>query len=174
MCKYSPRACIRGCQRGGAVFVPYRAPIVVAHRGRGQRAYFAAGIPRTHSRRTRERQAAQAAQILGRMVHEKFPFHGATQPIADDLTQLVLNRAWRPTLSVTGADGLPPLKSAGNVLRPHTDLKLSLRLPPTVDAPAAPPRSSKSWNATRHMARRLNSRSSKPPPVGAPHHSHRG
>jgi len=85
----------------------------------------------------RERQAAQAAQILGRMVHEKFPFHGATQPMVSDLTQLVLNRAWRPTLSVTGADGLPPMKSAGNVLRPHTDLKLSLRLPPTVDAPAA-------------------------------------
>lgn len=85
----------------------------------------------------RERQAAQAAQILGRMVHEKFPFHGATQPIESDLTQLVLNRAWRPTLSVTGADGLPPMKSAGNVLRPNTDLKLSLRLPPTVDAPAA-------------------------------------
>ncbi|MDP1682186.1 MAG: M20 family metallopeptidase [Burkholderiales bacterium] len=85
----------------------------------------------------RERQAAQAAQILGRMLHEKFPFHGSTQPIESDLTQLVLNRAWRPTLSVTGADGLPPMKSAGNVLRPHTDLKLSLRLPPTVDAPAA-------------------------------------
>lgn len=85
----------------------------------------------------RKRQAAQAAQILGRMVHEKFPFHGATQPIDDDLTQLVLNRAWRPMLSVTGADGLPPMKSAGNVLRPLTDLKLSLRLPPTVDATAA-------------------------------------
>ena len=85
----------------------------------------------------RERQAAQAAQILGRTLHEKFPFHGSTRPVTDDLTQLVLNRAWRPTLSITGADGLPPLKSAGNVLRPNTDLKLSLRLPPTVDAPAA-------------------------------------
>ena len=85
----------------------------------------------------RERQAAQAAQILGRTVHEKFPFHGKTQALNSDLTQLILNRAWRPTLSVTGADGLPPLNSAGNVLRPHTDLKLSLRLPPTVDAAAA-------------------------------------
>jgi len=82
----------------------------------------------------RERQAAQAAQILGRSIFEKFPFHGATQPLAKDLTQLVLNRAWRPTLSVTGADGLPPLASAGNVLRPTTALKLSLRLPPSVNA----------------------------------------
>lgn len=85
----------------------------------------------------RERQAAQVAQILGTMVHQKFPFHGATKPLARDPAQLVLNRAWRPTLSVTGADGLPPLKSAGNVLRPATALKLSLRLPPTVDAASA-------------------------------------
>ena len=85
----------------------------------------------------RERQAAQAAQILGRTVFEKFPFHAATEPVTRDLTQLVLNRAWRPALSVTGADGLPPLKSAGNVLRPMTALKLSLRLPPSVDAALA-------------------------------------
>lgn len=87
----------------------------------------------------RERQAAQAAQILGRTVFEKFPFHAATEPITRDLTQLVLNRAWRPTLAVTGADGLPPLKSAGNVLRPMTALKLSLRLPPSINATLAAP-----------------------------------
>ena len=85
----------------------------------------------------RERQAAQAAQILGRMVYEKFPFHGATKPLQSDLTELLLNRAYRPTLSITGADGLPPLNSAGNVLRPMTALKLSLRLPPAVDATQA-------------------------------------
>ena len=43
----------------------------------------------------------------------------ACEPMADDLTELVLNRTWRPALSVTGADGLPPLRSAGNVLRPY-------------------------------------------------------
>jgi acetylornithine deacetylase/succinyl-diaminopimelate desuccinylase-like protein len=85
----------------------------------------------------RQRQAAQVAQILGPGVHQKFPFHGATRPATDDLVELVLNRAWRPTLSVTGADGLPPLKAAGNVLRAQTALKLSLRLPPTIDAAAA-------------------------------------
>ena len=85
----------------------------------------------------RQRQAAQVAQILGGGVHGKFPFHGTTQPMNDDLVELVLNRAWRPTLSITGADGLPPLKGAGNVLRARTALKLSLRLPPTVDAEAA-------------------------------------
>src|SRR5690606_3691922 len=51
----------------------------------------------------------------------------------EDLAELVLNRTWRAALSVTGVDGLPPLTSAGNVLRPHTAVKLSLRLPPTLD-----------------------------------------
>jgi acetylornithine deacetylase/succinyl-diaminopimelate desuccinylase-like protein len=49
----------------------------------------------------------------------------------------VLNRTWRPALSLTGIDGIPPLSSAGNVLRPHTAVKLSLRLPPTVDGKRA-------------------------------------
>jgi acetylornithine deacetylase/succinyl-diaminopimelate desuccinylase-like protein len=49
----------------------------------------------------------------------------------------VLNRTWRPALSVTGADGLPSVADAGNVLRPATAAKLSLRLPPTCDAVAA-------------------------------------
>ena len=48
-------------------------------------------------------------------------------------SELVLNRTWRPLLAVTGADGLPPPANAGNVLRPKTQLVLSLRLPPTVD-----------------------------------------
>jgi hypothetical protein len=34
-------------------------------------------------------------------------------------------------LSITGAADLPAPPSAGNVLRPQTTLKLSLRLPPT-------------------------------------------
>jgi acetylornithine deacetylase/succinyl-diaminopimelate desuccinylase-like protein len=58
-------------------------------------------------------------------------------PMSDDLTELVLNRTWRPALSVTGVDGMPPLSSAGNVLRPHTSVKLSLRLPPTLDGKRA-------------------------------------
>jgi acetylornithine deacetylase/succinyl-diaminopimelate desuccinylase-like protein len=57
--------------------------------------------------------------------------------MSTDYTELVLNRTWRPYLAVTGAAGLPPLESAGNVLRPSTSLKLSLRLPPTLDAQTA-------------------------------------
>jgi acetylornithine deacetylase/succinyl-diaminopimelate desuccinylase-like protein len=35
---------------------------------------------------------------------------------------------------VTGVDGIPALADGGNVLRPKTSVKLSLRLPPTADA----------------------------------------
>ncbi len=78
-------------------------------------------------------QARVAAAALGDEIHTKFPFAGGTKPINDDLVQLVLNRTWRPQLSITGAGGLPELASAGNVLRPSTSAKISLRLPPTLD-----------------------------------------
>src|SRR3954454_16796803 len=57
--------------------------------------------------------------------------------MGDDLPELVLNRTWRPQLAITGIDGLPKPGDAGNVLLPYTTAKLSLRLPPTVDAEAA-------------------------------------
>jgi acetylornithine deacetylase/succinyl-diaminopimelate desuccinylase-like protein len=82
-------------------------------------------------------EAAAAAAVLGDEVYSKFPFAASTQPIQHERSELVLNRTWRPALSVTGANGLPPLTDAGNVLRPMTAAKLSLRLPPTRDAVAA-------------------------------------
>ncbi|MGH7785726.1 MAG: M20/M25/M40 family metallo-hydrolase [Candidatus Binatia bacterium] len=85
----------------------------------------------------RAAQAAAAAAVLGASVHESFPFAGGTGPLSRDVTELVLNRTWRPQLEIIGAGGLPGLKESGNVLRPQTALKLSLRLPPTCDAGAA-------------------------------------
>jgi acetylornithine deacetylase/succinyl-diaminopimelate desuccinylase-like protein len=82
-------------------------------------------------------QAKVAAASLGEQIWRKFPFAGKTQPPATELAEMVLNRTWRPQLTVVGAEGLPPPASAGNVLRPKTSLKLSLRLPPTVDAEEA-------------------------------------
>jgi acetylornithine deacetylase/succinyl-diaminopimelate desuccinylase-like protein len=69
-----------------------------------------------------------------RPIASEFPFADTTQPMTDDPVEQILNRTWRPTLSVTGADGLPATNIAGNVLRPYTALRLSFRLPPTVDA----------------------------------------
>ncbi|MEX2515498.1 MAG: M20 family metallopeptidase [Gammaproteobacteria bacterium] len=85
----------------------------------------------------RRQQAVRAAEVLGNSVFERFPFSGGTQPNATDPAELILNRTWRPALEVTGADGLPTLNNAGNVLRPQTTLKLSLRLPPTCNADTA-------------------------------------
>ncbi len=81
----------------------------------------------------RRAQAAAAAALLGDAMVRRFPFADDTTPMAESLAEAVLNRTWRPALSVIGADGLPAIASAGNVLRPRTALKLSLRLPPTVD-----------------------------------------
>ena len=83
-------------------------------------------------------QARAAAQILGDEVWKRFPWAcgadgGPVLPTTTDPVQALLNRTWKPTLSVTGADGFPELKNAGNVLRPTTAFKLSLRLPPLID-----------------------------------------
>ena len=83
-------------------------------------------------------QVQQAAAILGENTWKTFPWAcgadgGPTLPTTTDPVEALLNRTWRPTLSVTGVDGFPPLHSAGNVLRPYTAFKLSLRLPPLVD-----------------------------------------
>jgi acetylornithine deacetylase/succinyl-diaminopimelate desuccinylase-like protein len=85
-------------------------------------------------------QANAVARVLGTEVYDKFPLHDGTRPITDDVPQLVLNRTWRPALAITGAAGLPALENAGNVLRPETAVKLSLRLPPTCQAEAAVPK----------------------------------
>jgi acetylornithine deacetylase/succinyl-diaminopimelate desuccinylase-like protein len=79
-------------------------------------------------------QAIQVCNILGDEIINEFPFVGKSKPISDNLQTLVLNRTWKPQLTVTGASGLPDCDLAGNVMRPGTSLKLSLRLPPTVDA----------------------------------------
>ena len=83
-------------------------------------------------------QAHATAAILGDEVWKRMPWAcgadgGAVLPTTTDPVEGLLNRTWRPTLSVTGVDGFPELKNAGNVLRPWTAFKLSLRLPPLVD-----------------------------------------
>jgi len=86
----------------------------------------------------RVEQARATAVILGDEVWKRYPWvcgaDGAPAlPTTTDPVEGLLNRTWRPTLSVTGVDGMPELKNAGNVLRPFTAFKLSLRLPPLVD-----------------------------------------
>jgi len=82
-------------------------------------------------------QARRAAAALGDKVFTEYPFAPGMSPASDDLTELVLNRTWRPQLAMTGIAGLPLPIDAGNVLLPFTEAKLSLRLPPTLDPDAA-------------------------------------
>lgn len=93
----------------------------------------------------RKQQAQATAAILGDQIYKRFPWAhhdcgGSTLfaiPTTLDPVEALVRRTWMPTLSVTGAEGFPALKDAGNVLRPYTAFKLSLRLPPLIDAAAA-------------------------------------
>ena len=90
-------------------------------------------------------QAEATAGILGDAIYTRFPWAhhdcGGSSlvalPTTLDPVEALIRRTWKPTLSVTGAEGFPALKDAGNVLRPYTAFKLSLRLPPLIDAAAA-------------------------------------
>ncbi|NBD10414.1 MULTISPECIES: M20 family metallopeptidase [Corallococcus] len=85
----------------------------------------------------RRAQAKAAAQTLGDELYTKFPWVEGARPVTVDGEELVLNRTWRPALALTGVEGVPGLASAGNVLRPFTTWKLSMRIPPRVDPKAA-------------------------------------
>ena len=79
-------------------------------------------------------QAEHAAETLQELTYQKFPW-AVENPLPDEShAEILLNNTWRPTLSVTGAEGMPAMIDAGNVLLPYTKLKLSFRLPPTCDA----------------------------------------
>jgi acetylornithine deacetylase/succinyl-diaminopimelate desuccinylase-like protein len=81
----------------------------------------------------RVEQARAAATALGDELEREHPFAGTTRPMVDDPAEQVLAQTWRPALSVTGLAGAPDPQDAGNVLRPYTTAKLSMRLPPTCD-----------------------------------------
>lgn len=92
-------------------------------------------VPELHVEIPAERreQARVAAEVLGSGVEAKYPLAEGVAPMGSDRVGRVLARTWEPTLTVTGQDGLPGLLG-GNVLRPSTTLKLSVRLPPRCDS----------------------------------------
>lgn len=85
----------------------------------------------------RREQLEQVAERLGDGVHTAMPFVKGARPMGDDPVERLVNRTWRAMLSVTGAGGMPAIGDAGNVQRPYTELKLSMRLPPTVNGDEA-------------------------------------
>lgn len=81
----------------------------------------------------RSRQAMLTAKVLGQHIYDEFPFVDGAQPVSANLPELILNRTWRPALSVIGAEGLPGAANAGSVTLPTLTFNLSMRLPPTLD-----------------------------------------
>jgi acetylornithine deacetylase/succinyl-diaminopimelate desuccinylase-like protein len=98
-------------------------------------------------------QAKATAAVLGHELFSKFPWAAGGRPMTNDPLEMMLNKTWRPALSVTGVEGMPPLGSAGNVLRPQTAVKLSMRIPPRLEPE----------KATRALKETLE----KDPPYGA-------
>ena len=82
-------------------------------------------------------QTKAMAEALGDEVWQAYPFVDGASPMAKNNVERILNRTWRPALSYTGVEGIPSLENAGNVLRPYTSIKLSMRLPATVDGEQA-------------------------------------
>lgn len=78
-------------------------------------------------------QAITTAKILGKQLLLDYPFKDNAHPVSPDLSELILNRTWRPALSVIGIEGLPNLTQGGNVTIPNLSVKLSMRIPPGVD-----------------------------------------
>ncbi len=85
----------------------------------------------------RLREADTAADVLGAAAYDSMPFVDGATPVSDDVASLLTERSWRAQLAVTGADGLPAVGNAASVMLPATSLKLSLRLPPTLNHTAA-------------------------------------
>jgi acetylornithine deacetylase/succinyl-diaminopimelate desuccinylase-like protein len=84
----------------------------------------------------RLRQITATAPDLGDLA-DRFPLAGDTRPERPSTEQMLIARTWQPALEVTGIEGAPSTAEAGNVLRPSTAVKLSVRVPPTADPVAA-------------------------------------
>jgi len=80
----------------------------------------------------RIKELQQSSETLGNSLFEDLPFLGDAQPVHSDPFSLLKAKTWEPKLSYIGVDGFPDLKG-GNVLRPYTTLKLSMRIPPHID-----------------------------------------
>ena len=82
-------------------------------------------------------KAEALADIVGDSVWEQFPTVDSLRQVSNSTQEMIVAMNWEPTLSIIGADGIPPVQVAGNVLRTNTDVKLSFRIPPGVDSELA-------------------------------------
>jgi acetylornithine deacetylase/succinyl-diaminopimelate desuccinylase-like protein len=81
--------------------------------------------------------ARKVAELVGEAAFGQFPLVEGMWLPGEDIVERLINRTWKPSLSLIGAAGLPSLELAGNVLRPFTSLQLGFRLPPGCDSEKA-------------------------------------
>ena len=75
------------------------------------------------------------AGMAGDGLYKKYNIHEGVKCLdQDNLEEMYLNNTWRPNLSITGCDGIPSVATGGNVCRPSTSIKLSMRLAPNANA----------------------------------------
>jgi acetylornithine deacetylase/succinyl-diaminopimelate desuccinylase-like protein len=80
------------------------------------------------------KEAEKMVAKSGKGMYEKYAVvDGAGYCNQQDLIKMYLNNQWNPNLSITGADGFPPIAMAGNAVRNKTGVRLSMRLPPMAD-----------------------------------------
>ena len=83
-----------------------------------------------------DKMREQATQII-KMNSESdddFPLLEGVEKQVNDPLDIFLTMNLSPSLSIIGADGIPSIQDAGNVLRTNTDLKISIRTPPGISA----------------------------------------
>eukprot|EP01134_Creolimax_fragrantissima_P007648 CFRG7648T1 len=79
-------------------------------------------------------EAKEVAEYHGSSLFTNFKLlEGVSAMSEHDLAQMYLQNVWYASLSVTGGCGLPDVSDAGNVLRPWTQLRVGIRLPPNVN-----------------------------------------
>ena len=82
----------------------------------------------------KKEELRKIAEIVGEDYIKKIPLYKDTEPLTKDVFQLLMNKVWRPSITMVGYDGLPEDDNSGNTLYESQTASLDLRIPPGVDA----------------------------------------
>lgn len=83
----------------------------------------------------KEEEARNLVASHGKTIYDRFDVHeGVKYMHQEDLIEMYNENTWRPNLAITGIEGIPNLTNAGNVVRPSTSVRLSMRQSPITDA----------------------------------------
>lgn len=78
------------------------------------------------------KEAAMNVAFSGEDIYKSRCMCKGVKPVSLNLEELYINNVWKSQMEVIGQNGIPTLEQAGNVLRDHTELLISVRTPPTL------------------------------------------